>query len=177
MVLEAVSVAHSAVGSEARSLERLCSAAAQNGAFQGLQLPEKDFAYKLLATTRALIHHGNLRQAEEQLAPHAPSNSRSRTPSVPVASPRRHRSRSRSPDARPAKNSKLTPEAFWGPQNSALFPTEDRSAREPQVIIFVTLKPRNASQRDGSSPHSSSCDSDRHCRTRKSDTTPLTTER
>ena len=130
LVLEALSVAHSAVGSEARSLERLCSAAAQNGAFQGLQLPEKDFAYKLLATTRALIHHGNLRQAEEQLAPHAPSNSRSRTPSVPVASPRRHRSRSRSPDARPAKNSKLTPEAFWGPQNSALFPTDDRSARD-----------------------------------------------
>ena len=36
MVLEAVSVAHSAVhvGSEARILERLCSAAAQSGAFR-----------------------------------------------------------------------------------------------------------------------------------------------
>ena len=115
LILEALSVAHSAVGSEARSLERLCSAATQNRAFRGLQLPEKDFAYKLLATTRALIHHGNLRQAEEQLAPRAPSNSRSRTPSIAAASPRRHRSsiRSRSADrdARPTKSSKLTQEA------------------------------------------------------------------
>ena len=98
MVLEAVSVAHSAVnvGSEARILERLCSAAAQSGAFR------EDFA----SSHHALTHHSNLRQAEEQLAPRA-QQLRSRTPSVAAVSPRRHRSphRCRSPDcdARPPR--------------------------------------------------------------------------
>ena len=47
MFLEAVSVAHSAVhvGSEARILERLCSAAAQSGAFRGLQPAARFFFF------------------------------------------------------------------------------------------------------------------------------------
>ena len=74
----------------------------------------------------ALLHHGNLRQAEEQLAPRPPSRSRSRSSSRdrPRFSPRR----SRSPDPRHPKQSAR--EKFWGPQNSALFPNEDRSVRD-----------------------------------------------
>ena len=82
MVLEAVSVAHSAVGSEARILEGLCSAAAQSGAFRGLQ-PAARKKTSPTATTYALTHHGNLRQAEEQLAPRAPSNSAAAHPASP----------------------------------------------------------------------------------------------
>ena len=120
MVLEAVSVATAPCTWATRPASSSACALQQHKAAPSGKT-------SLPATTYALTHHSNLRQAEEQLAPCA-QQLRSRTPSVAAVSPRCHRSPHRS------RSQELTQEAFWGPQNSALFPTEDRSARDLPTI-------------------------------------------